>query len=56
MLTVIVPPGVISGGVASAQMAWYLQRHPVTPQDGLAVLVMIVVIVAVVLWMCKHWY
>lgn len=56
MLTVIVPPGVISGGVASAQIAWYLRHHTLTPQDGLAVLVMIVVIVAVVLWMCKHWY
>ena len=56
MLTVIVPPGVISGGVASAQMARYLRHHPLTPQEGLALLVMMVVIVAVVLWICKHWY
>ena len=49
MLTVIVPPGVISGSVASAQMAWYLRRHTVTPQDWLAVLVMVVLIVALVL-------
>ena len=56
MMTVFVPPGVISGGVAPAQMAWYLRNHSVTPQDWLAVLVLVVLIVAVVLWLCKHWY
>ena len=55
MLTVIVPPGVISGGVASAQMAWYLRRHTVTLQDWLAVLALVVLFVAAVLWICKHY-
>ena len=56
MLTVIVPPGVISGGVASAQMAWYLRNHSVTSQDWLVILIIVAAVLAAVFWICKRWY
>lgn len=51
-----VPPGVISGSVASARMAWYLRNHSVTPQDWLVILIIVAAVLAAVCWICKRWY
>lgn len=51
-----VQPGVISGGMASAQMAWYLRNHSVIPQDWLVILIIVAAVLAAVCWFCKRWY
>lgn len=52
----MVPPGVISGSIASAQMAWYLNLHTVTLQDWLIILIIVAAVLAAVSWSIKHWY